>query len=407
MRKVPIIKPYFGEEEAQAAAEALASGWVAQGPRVAEFEKLVAAHEGCAFGVATTNCTTALHLLMVAMGFGPGQDVIVPSFTFVATGNAVEYTGANAILADVDPRTFNIDVSKLDDFVAQRYEEKDGAWFSRRSGNRLSGIVPVNEFGLCADIPAVNAFAARYGLKVIEDSACALGAKIGETHQGGFGNPSAVSFHPRKSISTGEGGMALINDPKLAEHVRQLRSHAASISEVQRDAGKGYLLPEFNELGFNYRMTDIQGAIGCAQMKKLDYITERRTELAHRYDRLLPQAVPCVRTPFVPEGYTHIYQTYCTMLLPEAVGCGTVDEAHAFRNEWMDRLEQNGIATRQGTHALHTLGYYVKKYGYRHEDLPGAYACDRLSLAIPLYVTMTEEEQDYVIEKMAELLPKK
>lgn len=406
MRKVPIIKPYFGEEEAQAAAEALASGWVAQGPRVAEFEKLVAAHEGCAFGVATTNCTTALHLLMVAMGFGPGQDVIVPSFTFVATGNAVEYTGANAILADVDPRTFNIDVSKLDDFVAQRYEEKDGAWFSRRSGNRLSGIVPVNEFGLCADIPAVNAFAARYGLKVIEDSACALGAKIGETHQGGFGNPSAVSFHPRKSISTGEGGMALINDPKLAEHVRQLRSHAASISEVQRDAGKGYLLPEFNELGFNYRMTDIQGAIGCAQMKKLDYITERRTELAHRYDRLLPQAVPCVRTPFVPEGYTHIYQTYCTMLLPEAVGCGTVDEAHAFRNEWMDRLEQNGIATRQGTHALHTLGYYVKKYGYRHEDLPGAYACDRLSLAIPLYVTMTEEEQDYVIEKMAELLPK-
>ena len=406
MRKVPIIKPYFGEEEAQAAAEALASGWVAQGPRVAEFEKLVAAHEGCAFGVATTNCTTALHLLMVAMGFGPGQDVIVPSFTFVATGNAVEYTGANAILADVDPRTFNIDVSKLDDFVAQRYEEKDGAWFSRRSGNRLSGIVPVNEFGLCADIPAVNAFAARYGLKVIEDSACALGAKIGETHQGGFGNPSAVSFHPRKSISTGEGGMALINDPKLAEHVRQLRSHAASISEVQRDAGKGYLLPEFNELGFNYRMTDIQGAIGCAQMKKLDYITERRTELAHRYDRLLPQAVPCVRTPFVPEGYTHIYQTYCTMLLPEAVGCRTVDEAHAFRNEWMDRLEQNGIATRQGTHALHTLGYYVKKYGYRHEDLPGAYACDRLSLAIPLYVTMTEEEQDYVIEKMAELLPK-
>ena len=403
MRKVPIMKPYFDEEEARAAAEALASGWVAQGPRVAEFEKAVAAHEGCAFGVATTNCTTALHLLMVAMGFGPGQDVIVPSFTFVATGNAVEYTGASAILADVDPVTFNIDVSLLDDFVAARYEERDGVWFSRTTGNRLSGIVPVNEFGLCADIPAVNAFAARYGLKVIEDSACALGAKIGETHQGGFGNPSAVSFHPRKSISTGEGGMALINDPALAEHVRQLRSHAASVSEVQRNAGKGYLLPEFNELGFNYRMTDIQGAIGCAQIKKLDFITARRTELARRYDRLLPDAVPCVRIPTVPDGYTHIYQTYCTMVLPEACGCHTVDEANAFRNEWMDRLEQNGIATRQGTHALHTLGYYVKKYGYRHEDLPGAYACDRLSLAIPLYVEMTEEDQDYVIEQMAEI----
>ena len=402
-RNVPIMKPYFDEAEAKAAAEALASGWVAQGPRVAEFEKLVAAHEGIAFGVATTNCTTALHLLMVGMGFGPGQDVIVPSFTFVATGNAVEYTGASAILADVDPRTFNINVSELDDFVRERYTEKDGAWISRKTGNRLSGIVPVNEFGLCADIPAVNAFAARYGLKVIEDSACALGAKIGETHQGCFGNPSAVSFHPRKSISTGEGGMALINAPALAEHVRQLRSHAASVSEVQRNAGKGYLLPEYNELGFNYRMTDIQGAIGCAQMKKLDYITERRTELAHRYDRLLPEAVPWVRTPYVPDGYTHIYQTYCTMVIPEAIGCGSVDEANAFRNEWMDRLEQNGIATRQGTHALHTLGYYVKKYGYRHEDLPGAYACDRLSLAIPLFVEMTEEDQDYVIEQMASI----
>lgn len=401
MRKIPIMKPYFDEEEAKAAAEALASGWVAQGPRVAEFEKAVAAHEGCAFGVATTNCTTALHLLMTAMGFGPGQDVIVPSFTFVATGNAVEYTGANAILADVDPVTFNLDVSLLEEFVQNRYYWRDSLWVNKTTGNWLSGIVPVNEFGLCADIPAVNRFAEKYGLKVIEDSACALGAKIGETHQGGFGNPSAVSFHPRKSISTGEGGMALINDPDLAEHVRQLRSHAASVSEVQRNAAKGYLLPEYNELGFNYRMTDIQGAIGCAQMKKLDFITARRKELAQRYDKLLPEAVPWVRTPFVPEGYTHIYQTYCTMVLPEAVGCKTVDEANAFRNEWMDQLEQNGIATRQGTHALHTLGYYTRKYGYKHEDLPGAYACDRLSLAIPLYVEMTEEDQDYVIEQMA------
>ena len=403
MRKVPIMKPYFDEEEAKAAAEALASGWVAQGPRVAEFEKAVAAHEGCAFGIATSNCTTALHLLMTAMGFGPGQDVIVPSFTFIATGNAVEYTGASAILADVDPATFNIDVDLLDEFVSERYAHKDSAWVNRETGNRLSGIVPVNEFGLCADIPAVNEFAARFGLKVIEDSACALGAKIGDTHQGGFGNPSAVSFHPRKSISTGEGGMALVNDPELADHVRLLRSHAASVSEVQRNAGKGYLLPEYNELGFNYRMTDIQGAIGCAQIRKLDFITKRRAELAARYDRLLPEAVPFVRTPFVPEGYTHIYQTYCTMVLPEKVGCKTVDEANAFRNEWMDRLEQNDIATRQGTHALHTLGYYKKKYGYTNEDLPGAYACDRLSLAIPLYVEMTEADQDYVIEQMASI----
>lgn len=407
MKNIPIMKPYFDEEEAKAAAEALASGWVAQGPRVAEFEKAVAAHEHCAFGIATTNCTTALHLLMVAKGFGPGQDVLVPSFTFVATGNAVEYTGANAILTDVDPKTFTIDMKKTESLVLERYEQRDdGAWHNRSNGNRLSGIVPVNEFGLCADIPAVNAFAKKYGLTVIEDSACALGAKIGDTYQGGFGNPSAVSFHPRKSISTGEGGMALVNDLRLAEHMRQLRSHAASISEVQRNAGKGYLLPEYNELGFNYRMTDIQGAIGCAQIKKFEFITARRQELAHRYDKLLAEAVPFVRTPFTPEGYTHVYQTYCCLVDLEKIGRETVDEGNTFRNEWMDLLEQNGIATRQGTHALHTLGYYVEKYGFRHEDLPGAYASDRLSIAIPLYVTLTEEDQDYVVDKMAELAKK-
>ena len=403
MKNIPIMRPYFDEEEAKAAAEALASGWVAQGPRGAEFEKAVAAHEHCAFGIATTNCTTALHLLMVGMGFGPGQDVLVPSFTFVATGNAVEYTGANAILVDVDPKTFTVDVRLLPAFVEEHYELRDGAYINKVSGNRLTGIVPVNEFGLCADIPAVNAFAKQYGLTVVEDSACALGAKIGDTFQGGFGNPSAVSFHPRKSISTGEGGMALVNDPQLADHIRQLRSHAASVSEVQRNAGKGYLLPEYNELGFNYRMTDIQGAIGCAQVKKLDFITAERARLAARYDALLPQAVPFVNTPFVPEGYTHIYQTYCCLVNLEAIGRSTVDEGNAFRNEWMDRLEQNGIATRQGTHALHTLGYYVGKYGYTHEDFPGAYAADRLSIALPLYVGLSEEDQDYVIEQMASL----
>lgn len=403
MKNIPIMKPYFDDAEAKAAAEALASGWVAQGPRVAEFEKAVAAHEHAAFGVATTSCTTALHLLSVVMGFGPGQDVLVPSFTFVATGNAVEYTGANAVLVDVNPVTFNIDVSKLDLFVAISYIQRDNVWYNRKNGNRLSGIVPVNEFGLCADIPAVNAFAKKYGLKVIEDSACALGAKIGDTFEGGFGNPSAVSFHPRKSITTGEGGMALVNDAEMAEHLRQLRTHAASISEVQRNAGKGYLLPEYNELGFNYRMTDIQAAVGLAQIKKLDTIAERRKALAARYDKLLPQAVPFLRLPSAPEGYTHSYQSYCCMVEPEKIDRDDVDSANLFRNQWMDQLEQHGVATRQGTHALHTLGYYAKKYGYQHNDLPGAYACDRLSIAIPLYVTLTEEDQDYVIEKMAEL----
>lgn len=403
MKNIPIMKPYFDDDEAKEVAAALASGWVAQGPRVAEFEKAVAAHEGATFGIATSNCTTALHLCMIAMGFGTGDDVIVPSYTFVATPNAVEYTGATAVFTDVDLQTYNIDIEKTRSLIEEKYIRQGDIYRNRLTGNRLAGIVPVNEFGLCADIPAVNAIANDYHLRVIEDSACAFGAKIGDRHEGGFGNPSTLSFHPRKSISTGEGGMILTNDPDFADHVRKLRSHAASLSEIQRHHSKGYLLPEYNEIGFNYRMTDFQGAVGVAQMRKIDFITQKRAELAARYDRLLPNAVSFLKTPFVPQGYTHIYQTYACMIDLEKLGFGTIEEGNRFRNEWMDRLENHGIATRQGTHATHTLGYYRKKYGYQNMDLPNAYACDRLSIALPLYVELSDEDQDYVIENLAEL----
>lgn len=403
MKKIPIMKPFFDEDEAREAAAALASGWVAQGPRVAEFEQAVAAYEGIRYGIATTSCTTALHLCMVACGFGPGDDVLVPSYTFVATANAVAYTGATPVLVEVNVQTYTIDLNWTEYFIQTGYKEKEGAWYNAKTGNRLAGIVPVNLFGLCADIPGVNAMAKRYGLKVVEDSACALGAGIGDTREGGFGNPSAISFHPRKSISTGEGGMVLTEDADFAEHVRKLRSHAAALSEVQRHQNKGYLLPDFDEIGFNYRMTDIQGAIGLAQMRKIDYISGRRKELAARYDRLLPQAVPFLKIPFVPDEYTHIYQTYACMLDVNYLGLDTIEDGNRYRNELMDRLEQNGIATRQGTHAVHTLGYYRKTYGYQNMDLPVSYACDRLSIALPLYVELTEEDQDYVIGKIADL----
>ncbi len=400
MRQIPIMKPFFDSREAELVAETLKSGWVAQGSRVAEFEKLVAAHEGVAYGIATTSATTALHLLMREMGFGPGDDVIVPSFTFVATPNAVEYTGATSVLVDVDPATFNLSIPFLVKFLAANYLKEEKVFRNIRTGNRLAGIVPVNLFGLCADIPEINRIARDYGMRVVEDSACAFGAKIGEIHEGGFGNPSALSFHPRKSITTGEGGMILTDSQSMAEHLRQIRSHAASLSETQRHLAKGYLLPEFNEIGYNYRMTDIQAAVGVAQMEKIEFITAERMKLAARYDRILPERVPWLTPPSVPAGYTHVYQTYCCMVDLAALGLETVADGNAFRNRVMDRLELNGIATRQGTHATHMLGVYRDKYGYEPEDLPGAYACDQLSIAIPLYVGMTEEEQDIVLAEI-------
>ena len=400
MRTIPIIVPYFTQDELRRVEECLKSGWVAQGPRVAEFERQTAAYEGTAYGIATTSCTTALHLVMAAMGLHEGQDVLVPSFTFVATANAVEYTGATAVLVDVTTDTYCLDTAFLQAYIEEHYEPRDGGMVNKTTGNRLFRVVAVNLFGICADIPAVNAIAARYSIQVIEDSACALGASIHGVHEGAFGNPSCLSFHARKSITTGEGGMVLTSDAELAEKVRRLRSHGASVSEIARHQNPGFLLPEYNELGFNYRMTDIQGAVGQAQLEKFPYILEKRRAAAARYDRLLPERASFLRIPYVPEGYVHTYQSYVTMVDCRALGLSGVEEGNAFRNRLMAYLEEHGISTRQGTHAVHTLGYYRDKYGYRPEDLPGAYACDRLSLALPLYVELSDDDQDYVIEQI-------
>lgn len=392
---IPIMKPFFDQDEQQEIAKALESGWVAQGPRVAEFEKAVAGHEGVKHGVATTSCTTALHLAYVASGIGPGMDVILPSYTFVATANAVEMTGATPVLCDVRTDTYNLCIESLEKTL-EGYTAKG---INKKTGNTLKAIVAVHLFGLCADIHAINDIAARYGAIVIEDSACALGAAVGATKEGSFGNTSCLSFHPRKSITTGEGGMVLTNDDGLAEHMRQLRSHAASVSETDRHKQRGFLLPEYNEVGFNYRMTDVQAAMGLAQMKKFDFILEQKNRLANRYNELL-QDINFLSIPAVPQGFTHTYQSYVTMLQPQSNE--SIAAANERRNVLMGRLEDMGIATRQGTHAVHMLGAYAKKYGYKYEDLPGAYSCDRLSIALPLYASMTAEEQDYVLRCLKE-----
>lgn len=400
MNKIPVTIPYFTDEEAEAAKEVLASGWVAQGPKGVEFEKVIAEHEGVREGVATTSCTSALHLAMAASGMKQGMDVFVPAFTFVATANAVVETGATPVMIDILQETFNIDVKEVESRIVSDYEQKDGKLFNKENGNELWGIVPVHEFGLCCDIEAVNVIAKKYQLKVVEDAACALGAKIGETHQGAFGNPSCISFHPRKSITTGEGGMVLTDDEALAVRMRELRSHGNSISAAARHQGKGFLLPEFNEAGYNYRMTDIQAAIGLAQAKKLDYIVEEKRRRAKFYNELITEKIPEFIVPTEPEGYFHTYQSYVCMLDYKKLGCADVAAGGKFRNELLQILEERGIATRQGTHAVHMLGYYRNRFGYKPEDYPNAYACDHLSITLPLYVQMSDEDQMRVVEEI-------
>lgn len=403
MRSIPVTKPFFTEEEELYIADALHSGWVAQGERVAEFERRIAEHEGVKEGIAVTSCTTALHLAMVAEGLSSGMDAIAPAFTFVATENAILQTGATPVMVDVSRNCFNMDIHELERLIETQYKTMQGVLVNKETGNRLWGIVPVHEFGLCCDIRAINALAEHYQLKVIEDAACALGAKINEIHPGGFGNVACISFHPRKSITTGEGGMVLTDDSELAKHLRELRSHGSTISAESRDKGNGFLLPEVNEAGFNYRMTDVQGAIGLAQIKKLDRIIKEKRRLADLYRTMLAE-IPGVITPVEPHGYYHTYQSYVCMLDTDRLNIKTVGEGGILRNQLLAKLGDAGIATRQGTHAVHLLGYYRNRFGYRPDDFKNAYACDHLSFTLPLYYGLSESDMEYIVQNLEKFM---
>lgn len=396
MKKLPVMIPYIGKEEVEMMAKAVETGWVAQGPMVAEFEKEVAQHEEKKFGVATTSCTTALHLALVAIGLKEGNDVIVPSFTFVATPNSVLYTGAEPVFVDVDTDTYNMNVDSLLKKIKNDYKYQKGKLINKKTSNVLKCVIAVNLFGLCANLEEIKKITDEYNLFLIEDSACAFGAKINDNYEGSYGKISCLSFHPRKSITTGEGGMALTNDEELNDIMRKLRSHGASISEINRHLNKGYLLPDFDELGFNYRMTDLSGAMGIAQMKKFEKITSKRRKIAKKYDEKLKQ-VDFLITPFVPKGYYHTYQSYVCMIDYHKLGFKSIEEGNKFRNSLMEYLDNNGIATRVGTHATHMLGLYKNRCGFKDEDFMGAYQCDQLGITLPLYYTLSEEDQDYII----------
>ncbi len=389
---IPITRPCFDESEFELIRQPLERGWLVQGPFVAEFERAFADFVGIPLARATSNCTTALHLALEALGIGEGDRVVVPAFTYIASANAVEYTGARVAFCDIDLTTFNLDLAKL-----QALLEGD-------RGRTIRAIMPVHLFGLCADMPGILALSERYGLKVVEDAACGTGARIGDQHAGTFGEAGCFSFHPRKSITTGEGGMVTTRDPELAAKVSCLRDHGAGKSDLQRHQEQGgSLLPDFAVRGYNYRMTDLQGAVGVAQMRKVEHILAARSALATRYDEALRGHSLLVQ-PVVPAGYTHGYQSY-VCLYTEGLPLATltldeIDRLNRKRNALMASLEAQGIATRQGTHAVHTLGYYRERYGLNDCDFLAAYAADRLSIALPLYVGMTDEDFHRVVQAL-------
>jgi dTDP-4-amino-4,6-dideoxygalactose transaminase len=375
---IPISRPRLGEKELENLRQVLDSGWLTQGPKVAEFEAAFAARHNVDHAVAVTSCTTGLHLALVAMGIGPGDEVVVPAFTWVASANAVLHSGATPIFADVDPLTFNISVERM----AEKITDKTRA------------VMPVHLFGLCADIDGIRA-ALPDGIRIVEDAACAAGGEYKGNPAGGLGKAAVFSFHPRKSITTGEGGMITTNDKDLAESLRRLRNHGASVSEEERHAGpRPHLLPEFPVLGYNYRMTDLQGAVGLAQLDRLDGFLEERAGLAEAYRKDLAD-VDWLRLPGEPEEGRHAWQAFVAYVEPGKSPVPVI--------EIMDRLQAAGVASRPGTHAVPMLEYYRRCFGFEPEDFPAARDCAANSLALPLHNCMNEDDRSHIVAQLKAL----
>lgn len=370
-RTIPISLPVTGIDEWEACKEPLMSGWLTSGPKVREFEQLFATRHQVKHALAVTSATTALHLALVALDVKEGDEVIVPAFTWVSTANVVLYCGAKVIFADIDPITFNIDPEDL----------------KRKITKKTKAIITVHLFGLCADMDRIKEIAGE--IPIVEDGACAAGSAYKNLPAGGLGTIGCFSFHPRKSVTTGEGGMITTNDDRLADLMGMLRNHGASISEEQRHHGaRPYMLPDFNLLGYNYRMTDLQGAVGVVQIKKLDTFIDERQKWANFYTAELNN-VSWLRMPFQQSDYKHGWQSFVTFVHES--------KSPASRNDIMELLQQRGISTRPGTHAVHMLNFYKDKYGLKPQDYPGAMAANNYSMAIPLHNLMVADDYRYVV----------
>jgi dTDP-4-amino-4,6-dideoxygalactose transaminase len=388
--KVPIARTTLLENEINSVLEPLKSGWLVQGPKVREFEEKWSRFTGVKHSVAVTSCTTGLHLALAAIGFGPDDEAIVPALTWIATANVVEHLGGRVVFCDIDPETFNIDVAAAKNLVT----------------NRTRAILPVHLFGLAADMNPILEFARPKNIFVLEDAACGFGSRYHGRHVGSLGDAASFSFHPRKAITTGEGGMVTTDSDELAEKLRRLRDHGAAMSDLQRHLGaRPYLLADHPEAGYNQRMTDIQGAMGSAQMDRAAEIIAERQRLGARYNQAF-KGLKWLRTPACPAGYEHGYQSYPCFFQPEPVTLSSIPRINEARNAWMDDLQKDGISTRPATHAVHMLSFYRDKYNLKPQDFPNAWAANDCSISFPLFHGMTEPEQDYVIEKVKGFRPK-
>lgn len=372
-KTIPVARPYVGSEEEEAVVEVLRSGWLSQGKRVAQFEERFAEFVGAPYAVAVSSCTTALHLALLVSGVGPGDEVICPSLSYVATANSIVHVGGTPVFADIDAATYNLDPSVLEQLITPR----------------TRAILVVHQIGLPAAINEIRKVAARHELLLIEDAACAVGSeyfgrRIGAPH----GSVACFSFHPRKILTTGEGGMITTSSERMAARLRRLRQHAMNISAAVRHDAQKVVFESYDEVGYNYRMTDLQASVGLVQLTRMDDFLKRRRYLATRYSEKL-EAVRWLVRPTEPDGSRHNFQSYMVRL---------TEAAPVEREAFMQLLLEKGISTRRGVMAIHReLPYRDPSVTDWDDRLPQtALATDRCVI-LPLFHQMTEDDQDYII----------